>query len=115
MKKTVSIILAAALCALLLCPAPFAGADPLPTSACLSGLTARFTPGDGAVGTIAIEADAEGIAAGEYINVSVYASVGDISDVSGEPVIFRIFKADDSVSGGRLSIAATGPIEKLLG
>ena len=86
-------MLAAALCALLICPAPFAGADLLPTSACVSGLTARFTPGDGAVGVIAIEADAEGIAAGEYINVSVYASVGDISAVSGEPVTLRIFNA----------------------
>ena len=118
MKKTVSIILAAALCALSVCPAPFAGADPLPTSACLSGLTARFTPGDGAVGTIAIEADADGIAAGEYINVSIYVSVGDISDVPGgaaEPLTFRLFKAENCVSGGRLAVSVNGSVEKLLG
>lgn len=118
MKKTISILIAAALCASLLFPAFIVGADPLPTSACVSGLTARFTPGEGAIGSIAIEADAADISDDEYINVSVYADVEDISgqpDSSTDPMTFRLFKASSCVSGGKLSISMAGSLEKLIG
>ncbi|MBO4933809.1 MAG: dockerin type I repeat-containing protein [Clostridia bacterium] len=117
MKKVISIIIAAVVFGAVLCPA-FASAEAVPTSYSIKNMTARFTPGDGAVGTIAIEADAEGIAAGEYINVSIYVSVGDISDVPGgaaEPLTFRLFKAENCVSGGRLAVSVNGSVEKLLG
>lgn len=118
MKKTISIIIFAALCASLICPALFAGADPLPTSACVSGLTARFTAGEGAIGSIAIEADVTGVEAEEYFNVSIYVSVDDISnqpDSSVDPMAFRLFKAANCVSGGRLSINMAGSTDKLTG
>ena len=116
MKKTVSVIIAAVMLGALLCPA-LVSAEAAPTSSSIKNMTARFTPGEGAVGTIAIEADAEGIAADEYINVSIYASVGDISGVPGgsEPLTFRLFKAENCVSGSRVYISVNGSTEKLLG
>lgn len=117
MKKVISIIIVAVVFGAMLCPA-FASAEAAPTSYSIKNMTARFTPGEDAVGTIAIEADADGIAADEYINVSIYASVGDISDVPGgaaDPLTFRLFKAENCVSGGRLSITVNGSVEKLLG
>ena len=118
MKKTISILISAALFASLLCPAFFAGADPLPTSACVSGLTARFTAGEDVIGNIAIEADVTGVEADEYFNVSIYVSVDDISDQpdgSVDPMTFRLFKAANCLSDGRLSINMAGSIEKLIG
>lgn len=118
MKRFVSIIISALICASPFFPAFAAGAEPLPTSSCVTGLTARFTPGEGDIGVIAIEADAEGVAEGEYINVSVYASVPDIAgqpDGSSTPVTFRLFKAENCVSSGRLSISVNGSVEKLTG
>lgn len=118
MKKTISVVLLTAVIAALLCPAFAAGADPLPTSSCITGLTARFAPGEDGIGVIAVEADAEGVSADEHINVSVYVSVGDISnqpDGSATPVTFRLFKAENCVSGGRLYIGVNGSVEKLTG
>ena len=111
MKKAISIIIFAALCASLFCPAFFAGADPLPTSACVSGLTARFTAGEDVIGSIAIEAAVEGVADDEYFNVSVYTSVSDISavpDSSVEPMAFRLFKPHNLILNRR-AIPYPGP------
>lgn len=118
MKKAVSIIIFAALCASLICPAFAAGADPLLTSACVSGLTARFTAGEEGIGSIAIVADVEGISENEYFNVSIYVKVEDIADQpdgSVDPMAFRLFKASNVVSGGKMSITMAGSVDKLLG
>lgn len=114
MKKVIAFIIAVAL----LCPAIAAAADGLPTSECVSGLTARYTAGEDVIGNIAIEADVEGVAENEYFNVSIYASVDDISSApngSVEPITFRLFKAADCVSDGKLSIDMAGSLEKLIG
>ena len=114
MKKIIAFIIAAAL----LCPAIAAAADGLPTSECVSGLTARYTAGEDVIGNIAIQADVEGVADNEYFNVSIYTSVDDISSApngSVDPITFRLFKAADCVSGGKLNIDMAGSLEKLIG
>ena len=119
MKKLISMILLSAVLTALLCVPLGAGAEPLPTSASVSGLSARFTMGGEGYGVLDIAADVTEVSDEEYFTVFVYTDVTDINDPSEgsnkNPLTFRTFKARNVVSDGALSITVDYLAEKLTG
>ena len=115
MKRIITFILAAAL----LCPALVARADGAPTSECVSGLTARYSAGEDGYGSLNVEADVTGVSPDEYVAVTVYSDVVDVTDPPGEtnrdPLTFRTFRASGVIADGKLAITLNYLTEKLTG